>query len=234
MALFTNVRLLPLTEGDGVGMNFLLALVLLLTPTPSENPSARHSVTGTVVDSTGAVAPDALVQVIPRGEGNGRGIVSSGPGWVKTDQGRFSLSLLPGRYKVLAKDETDGYPDPIYQLNDDPTARFPELSVGKEDISGVQVVFGMRGGTLEGEVRDARTLKPVFQAKVTIRDARNTQAYVDVFTDKNGSFQFAVLSKPIVISATAAGYKAKAVENETAIVLSQGEHRTIAIELSPD
>ncbi len=206
-------------------------LILVLSSILGAVP-AETKVSGIVTDSAGAELSHAWVAALPRTEAENIGVVGDRPSpWVQADShGRFSISLSRGRYKIQAKDEVDGYPDPVFVLNDDPTAKFPELSVQQQDISGVHVMLGKRGAILDGELMD-QSGKPIRQGKVTIRDARNPSAYVDVFTDATGKFQFAVPSKPLLISATANDYKTTAFEGGSEITLLEGEHRTIVLEL---
>jgi hypothetical protein len=141
--------------------------------------------------------------------------------------------LAPGRYKFEAKNEVDGYPDPVFLLNSDETATFPELTVSDKDISDVRVTLGKRGGVLEGELVDQQSREPVRRGKITIRDARNADAYVEVFADQAGHFRFAIPGKPVVISATAPGHKATKFENGE-LMLSGGQHHTIVVELEAE
>lgn len=195
---------------------------------------AQTIVTGVVRDSSGAAVAHAFVEAVPRMSDRGRGTIgdSLNP-WTPADEhGKFRINLSPGRYKIRAKDEADGYPDPLYWLNPDPTAAFPEIVVALRDISDIRVVLGSRGATLEGEVRDP-TGAPVRKAKVTISDADQPQAYVEVFTNDMGQFHFTVPAKPIAIQATATGYVSSNLDGGERVTLSSGERRQVEIELEP-
>ena len=111
-----------------------------------------------------------------------------------------------------------------------PSAKFPQVIVGQSDISGVRVTLGAKGGVLEGKVRDETTRLPIVGAKITISDARAPGAYVEVFSNKDGGFQFTVPAKPVLISATAMGYEKRRAEE---VALSGGQHRRIEIDLRP-
>jgi hypothetical protein len=189
-------------------------------------------VSGTVTDSTGSESAHALVQAIRRVKSESSGTVGDHPNpWIQTDDhGRFRVNLARGRYKFQAKNEIDGYPDPIFLLNSDETATFPEVTVSQKDISDVRVTLGKRGGVLEGELIDQQSREPIPRCKITIRDARNADAYVDVFADQVGHFRFAIPGKPVLISATAPGYKTTKFENGE-VMLSGGEHHTIVVGL---
>ena len=194
---------------------------------------AQMTITGVVIDSSGAVPAHAFVEAIPRTSDGGKGTVGDrlNP-WTPADvHGRFTISLPPGRFKIRAKDEADGYPDPSYWLNADPTAIFPEIIVDQKSIPNVRVILGRKGGVLDGEVLDLQSRGAVSGGKVTIRDAQNADAYVEVFTDASGHFRFTVPNKPLFISVTTAGYKTTAFAKGGEVVLSGGEHRSIVLEL---
>lgn len=191
--------------------------------------SSMPVVSGVVTNADGSTAMNASVEAMSIPSENSSGS-STQLTWVKTNsEGKFRISLLPGRYQFRAKDETDGYPDPNFLLSADPSAKFPEILVEHADVSGVRVSLGARGGILEGDLRDEATQMFVPKGKVTIRDARNPEALVEVFGDAKGHFQFTVPSKPILISATAPGYTKTSFREE--LTLSAREHRAIIIKL---
>lgn len=194
---------------------------------------AEVTVSGTITDSTGSEVAHALVQALPRGGNAQGGSVGNRPSpWIQGDShGRFKIRLSSGSYKIHAKDDVDGFPDPVYLLNSDSTATFPEITVGQNDISDVRVLLGKRGGILVGELIDQDSRGPVPHGKVTITDARNASAYVEVFADDNGRFEFPVPSKPLLLSAAAAGYKTASFGGGTEQTLSGGERREIVLEL---
>jgi Carboxypeptidase regulatory-like domain len=195
--------------------------------------SAQEKVVGTVTNSEGASVAGSLVGAFPSASKPDGSVVGDRPNpWATTDaDGKFTISLPPGHYRIRAKDEADGYPDPIYWLNADPTAKFPEITVETKDVSDVHVVLGKRGGVLSGELIEQGSHAPIAKGKVTIRDARNANAYVEVFSDKGGHFRFTVPSKPLAVSASAAGYQAASFAGGAAITLLSGEHEEIVIEL---
>jgi hypothetical protein len=206
------------------------ALILL---TARGAVGAETTVSGTITDSTGSEVAHAFAQAMPRGDGEKGGTVGNRPSpWIQADShGRFKISLPPGRYKIHAKDDVDGYPDPVFLLNTDSTATFPEITVGQKDISDVRVILGKRGGALDGELLDQESRSPVPGGKITISDARNANAYVEVFADASGHFQFTVPTKPLLISAMAAGYKAISFGGGAPVTLIGGERRQIVLEL---
>ena len=196
---------------------------------------AGVTASGAVVDSAGLEVAHAVVQAVPiPTTDTSVGVVGDRPDpWIQADShGRFQINLPSGRYKVLAKDEVEGYPDPIFLLNADPNAKFPEISVEQTDISDVQVMLGTKGGILHGDLRDETTQETVPKCKVTIRDASQHDAFVEVFANEIGHFQFTVPNKPIQIMATAPGYRVAFYGDGAKLILSGGEHRRVIIGLS--
>lgn len=204
----------------------LLSPVAILTAT---GPPRDYSVLGVVTDANGNVVPSASVSAVPIEGGGSAGDL----GWLHTDNnGEFHLVLKPGRYVIRAKDEADGYPDPSFLLCSDPSAKFPQVSVGESDVSGVRVILGMKGGVLEGDLRDSSTQRTIPKAKVTVRDIQNPNAFVEIFADKMGHFRLTVPNKPLEVLAVAAGYKTARYMGSERLILSGGERRNIVIDLS--
>ncbi|MGA7820380.1 MAG: carboxypeptidase-like regulatory domain-containing protein [Candidatus Sulfotelmatobacter sp.] len=190
---------------------------------------ALHTVSGTVTDATGSAAPNAFVCAAPAEDTSIAGDLR----WVQVDSnGRFRITLRPGRYVIRAKEEGEGYPDPSFLLSADNGAVFPEVTVEESNLTGVLVALGARGGILSGELRDNTNQQPIPKGKVTIRDAERRDAFVEVTTNEEGRFRFAVPSKPLQISAAAPGYLASRYGEGRTLILSPGEHRSIVIELT--
>jgi len=205
-----------------------LFLMLALFTMPA---LGQRTVTGAVLDAAGVPVENASVEAVPKPEQGADGFAGSHH-WVRADErGWFNLQLSPGRYKIVAKRESEGYPDPSFIFNSDKTAVFPEVSVENSDISGVRVRLGTRGGFLYGTLRSQRDRNPVPHGTVTIRDARNTAAYVQLFTDSGGHFKLAIPSKPVVVSGTAPGHIGASFGKGQELTLLPGEHVSLVIEL---
>jgi hypothetical protein len=210
----------------------ILALLALCLVGRSEQARAETTVSGSVRDAAGNPVTHAYVEAIPVFAKDTGGTVGSTRPWVSADgAGTFSLSLAPGRYRLRAKAEADGYPDPSFWLNRDETARFPEIAVGNTDIKDIEVVLGTRGGILTGDLRDAESLKPLPGVKIRIQDARNVEAYVEVFTNSAGHFQYTVPAKPLLISGVAKGYRPASFEGGAEITPSSGGRRELQLRL---
>ena len=210
-------------------MKMLRILTILLFALFVNNAAAAPAtVTGVVSDPSGAPLPNSSVEAVPI---DNYGFVGNLT-WTQTDDhGNFRLNLREGRYEIRGKKETDGYPDPNSLLSVDSKASFPEVVVSKRDIEGVQVRLGLKGGVLEGTVRDRTSHDFVQKAKITIRDAKRPQAYIELFTDKTGRFRFTVPCKPLIVSAVAERHQETHLDGGSEWIPSSGEHRTVIFEL---
>lgn len=191
---------------------------------------ATHAVHGVVITTDGLPVPGAQVWALPL-PSSGRGIAGDFSPVNADAHGHFALRLSPGRYVIRAKSDRGGYPNPDAILSRDPTAHFPIVTVAAQNISGVIVRLGKKGAFLQGEVYDVRSMAPIPNAKVTIRDAHNSKGILILTCDNSGRFQYVLPSKPILISAGAAGYRTKHFAGGRPVTLSSGEHRTISFKL---
>lgn len=225
----------PRREACGLRYSAILAVTgyaVLCLAASLPAGAAQATVSGTVKNAAGEAVAHAYVEAIPviaRSRGTVGDVLNP---WAAADEhGVFKLHLTAGRYRIRAKDEVDGYPDPSFGLNLDPKAHFPQVRVGESKIEGVEVVLGAQGGIISGELKDAGDAKPIADAKIHIQDASHPDAYVEIFSDRQGKFQCAVPGKPLLISATAPGYNVVNFENGAAITLSPGQHREFQIRM---
>lgn len=211
-------------------MRNILGIVTLAAVLGTGGAQSQTLVEGQVLNPESMPAANCSVEAVPIRDNGFAGNLM----WTKADdKGIFHLTLDVGRYEIRAKDEVQGYPDPNVLLSLDPEAVFPEVTVSKEPISGVQVRLGPRGGILEGNVRDETTHRAIGGARITIRDVKRPQAFVDIFSDKAGRFRFTVPSRPLSISVSATGYKTITFQGGQAVTLLGGEHNVISVELRP-
>lgn len=209
------------------------AYVVLSLVGGSTEVMAEARVSGIVHDADGNSVAHAYIEAVPVLAKSGGGTVGSVPNpWIAADShGSFTVSLAPGRYRIRAKDEVDGYPDPSFWINLDPEARFPEITVGDEKVEGIEVVLGKQGGILSGEIRDDKSREFLVGVKIRIQDAKNPAAYVEVFTNRDGHFQYTIASKPVLISASAQGYRPLGLERGAEITILPGEQREFQLEM---
>lgn len=183
---------------------------------------------GIVVTSQGSPVAGAQVWAFPV---TSRGWVGNVPRVATDKKGQFTLIVSPGRYVIRAGAGQSEYPDPDAVLSADPTAHFPMIVVGAADVSGVVVRLGKRGALLDGGVYDAKSGRPIPNAKVTIRGTQN-DGWVQLTCDKQGKFRYILPSKPVVISAAASGYKLARFAGGQRLTLTGGEHKTISLALT--
>ena len=204
-----------------------IALASLIGSAPTEN---AIPVTGIVTALDGSAVANASVEAVRLPSGN-EDVNVTQPRWAQADdEGKFRLTLSPGQYEIRAKDETDGYPDPNFLLSRDPHSDFPIITVDGGELSEVRVKLGTKGGILEGKLIDHTTGSAIEKGKVIIADARNPGVFIEVFTKKEGRFQFAVPNKPLRVSGSAPGYEVADLGGW--VTLAGGEHRNVTIELS--
>lgn len=209
----------------------LLLLIEFACLTAFATPDTFPAIAGVVIAPDGIAVPTASVEAV-RLPGDKDDLTANQLRWTQTDnEGRFRLTLAPGRYEIRAKDEMGGYPDPNFLLSSDPSTAFPVINVDGRDLSDIKVRLGAKGGILEGELLDRATRSPVAKGKVTIADARNPQIFVEVFVGKEGRFRFAVPNKPVKISGSAPGYLVASFGQT--ITLAGGEHRQVTLDLVP-
>ena len=210
-----------------ISILFIFATASLTTLAQNYLPSSPVVVSGVVVDDQGVPVARAVVAAMSIQRSGVAGQLSS----TQSDKdGQFRIDLGPGAYLFRAKAEAQGFPDPNFLLSRDPKAVFPRVTVGEENVSGIRIVLGQKGGIIEGDLLDSQSHEPIVCGKITIRDSSNVNAYVEITTDRDGRFRFTIPSRQISISATAPGYRG-AQFSEGAVRLSGGEHRSISIKL---
>jgi hypothetical protein len=205
-------------------------VLLAFVCTRADETLMSRAVSGVVVAQDGSALSNVAVQAVPMG---GAGIVGTLTWTPAAKDGKFQIFLKPGSYQIRAKAEGEGFPDPSFLFSADQHATFPNIVVGEHNVSDVRVVLGSRGGLLEGEVRDQLTGNPVQKATVTIIDANNSKAYVELFTNDAGQFHFTVPSKPILMHITATGYIPSSANGGGSISVPPGERHEEVIRLQP-
>ncbi len=110
-------------------------------------PTRTVKITGTAVDSQGKPLTNGFVSLVDATEmpgGGGMFMIGGGNGRVRQD-GSFTLTnVVPGSYTLMATVPpfgNDGLPE---------TANMP-LTVGNEDLAGIQLVTG-KGATVSGQI----------------------------------------------------------------------------------
>jgi len=112
---------------------------------------------GTVIDPTGAPVAGATVYAVAQG----LMLNDAVPRSTKTDgNGAFDFhrGLDLGTYKVYARKDADGYPDPLDSFYTDPKAAAPQIELSEgHPTAEVAVKLGPKAATVAGRVVDANT-----------------------------------------------------------------------------
>src|SRR5258706_1955990 len=130
----------------------------------TQHPGAAVEIRGRVLYQNGKVAPRALVAASKEGQLSGR--ILSGN---SDDEGRFVIKGVESGagYELCASKQSEGYLDPYFLplgLSTGGQCKKITASAALE----VDLVLAPKGGTLEGEVRDARSRSAISSGKVSV------------------------------------------------------------------
>jgi hypothetical protein len=153
-------------------MRYLIAVALPLfvlglwsgTLASAQQPGTRVEIHGRVLYPNGEVARGALVMAFREGQVTGR--IPMGD---LDKEGRFVIRRLESgvAYEVCASKQEQGYLNPIgLRFGLSTGGHCKKITAGT--VSEIDVVLPPKAGTLEGQVRDARSRKPISNGKVTI------------------------------------------------------------------
>ena len=142
-------------------MKHLIVLFMVSGSLLIEAQTRPANLSGTVVDQTGAPVAGAIVYAVAQGLLLDDAIPRS----TKTDgNGAFDFHrhLDRGTYKVYARKDADGYPDPLDGFYTDPNAEAPKVELSEaHPTASVAVKLGPKAATVAGRVVDANTGAPV-------------------------------------------------------------------------
>jgi len=141
---------------------------------------------GIVTDGDGSPVSDATVYAVPQG----LMLDEITPRSVQTDRngkfdfrGRFPFEA----YKLYARKDEDGHPDPLDRFYADSKADVPRVDLTADHPSAVVAVkLGAKAGVLEGRVIDAET-GAVLKARLGFLDGQGNGGGVD--SDAEGKFR---------------------------------------------
>jgi hypothetical protein len=153
-------------------MKFFLALALITTTVLTYSQTKEKTsgeIKGSVTDANGNLVPGATVYVIPQDISfeniAPRSITANGAGEFDF-RGGFAL----GTYKLYAKKESDGYPDPSDNFYADPKLEAAAIELTKDHPSSTTTVtLANRDAVLAGRVVDATSGMPL-KAKLVLID----------------------------------------------------------------
>lgn len=153
-------------------MKFFLAFALIVTTALAYSQSKEKTqgeIRGTVTDANGNLVPGATVYVVPQEitfENMAPRSITANAAGDFDFHGGFAL----GAYKVYAKKESDGYPDPSDNFYADPKREALTVELTKEHPSSTTTVAMLdRAAILAGNVIDADSRAPL-KAKLVFMD----------------------------------------------------------------
>ncbi len=162
----------PKIKADwGVVMKFFLALALFTTTLLAYSQIKEKTsgeIKGSVTDANGNLVPGATVYAVPQDISfeAPRSITANGVGGFDFRDG-FGL----GTYKLYAKKESGGYPDPSDNFYADPKLAPSTIELTKDHPSStITVTLANRAAVLAGRVVDANSGVPL-KAKLVFMDS---------------------------------------------------------------
>jgi hypothetical protein len=186
-------------EPAGGFMKHLLLLVVAAGSLLSQTQSSAQSQTrnlpreikGVVTDQNGVPVSEATVYAVPQGLVLDDIALRS----VETDSdGKFDFRgrLELESYKLYARKDEDGYPDPLDRFYADSKVNAPRVDLTRDRPSAtVTVKLGEKAGVLEGRVIDAET-GAVLNAGVYFLDGQGNGQHAD----SNAEGRFRALLPP--------------------------------------
>lgn len=153
-------------------MKFFLAFALITTTVLAYSQTKEKTsceIKGSVTDANGNLVPGATVYVVPQDISfeniAPRSITADGAGGFDF-RGGFAL----GTYKLYAKKESGGYPDPSDNFYADPKVESQMVELSKDQPSSTTTVtLANRAAVLAGRVVDANSGVPL-KAKLVFMD----------------------------------------------------------------
>lgn len=197
--------------------------------------SGFGAIEGQVVDAEGDPVSGATVYASNVGHLSGRQ-----PTTYTSEKGGFFLESVPvGRNIVHASKESQGYPNTYFAFFAADAGTVPEVRVYDKKVTrGVVVRLGPRAGTLEGQILDAETRRPVLNATILLTRADNPRIFISRGPEYPDA-RFHVLVPPVGfrMQVSAAGYEdwhyAKDSSKHQLVRLASNETRNVIILLHP-
>ncbi|SRR5579871_567532 len=153
-------------------MKLFLACALIVTTVTAYSQTKEKTegeIRGTVTDANGNLVPGATVYVVPQ-EISFENIAPRSTTANATGGFDFHGGFVLGTYKVYAKKESDGYPDPSDDFYADPKREPLTVELTKEHPSSTTTVAMLdRAAVLAGSVVDADSHVPL-KAKIVFMD----------------------------------------------------------------
>lgn len=202
--------------------------VIPLDAQPRVHNEVSHpgTITGRVLNPEGQTVSQATVVAEPE-----RFISGIMPFCITNKKGRFSIKgLMPGRYKVYASKEEDGYPLPISTFHMGNSVKVQEIAVSEEQATEVVIHLANKVGKLTGRIVDETTAEPVIDARITLRRVDNPNFFLMTAPNERGSFKILVPSDAFTIEISAPNYETKL---SSSILVAKGITERLDISLRP-
>lgn len=194
--------------------------------------SQPANINGHVSDASGQPLTGMTVLAVPYGTSFHGRLAHT----ITDERGTFKLvSGYTGRLRILAYNESAGYPNTFGALFTNPNDHFPIVDVKSgETHDDVDIVLPPPDGTISGLVRDARTGAIIPQARITLRWAEDPDVMYSSYLKGDGSFFFALPPRLITIEIVATGYtpwQYTDAKEHTGALLASGAKLNLSIHL---
>ena len=212
-----------------------VGVLLIVNPFSSGQPGPAILIHGHVVNSAGQGISGVRVEVIPENLN-----ISLVPSTITDDTGGYTIaSQIPGRLRLLAFKEGDGYPDTLGLVFTTGDQHFPLIDATYGQVlDNVDIVLPPPDGVIQGIVRNAKTGSIAAQARITMNWVEKPEVMYSSYLKSDGTFLFALPSRPIAIEITAPGFKAwhygSSQSDEGFAFLRPGSNTKVDIGLEPE
>jgi hypothetical protein len=153
--------------------------------------------------------------------------------------GSYSLqSPFFEKIRVIAYNESAGYPDTTGVLFTNKDEKFQFVEIGPDQSSVVvDIKLPPPDGILSGKVLDSSTGKAILQARITMRWAEDSEVMYSSYVKNDGEFAYALPARAITVEVTAPGYRPwRFTDSKTgsnSIALPLGSKTTVDVNLEP-
>jgi hypothetical protein len=166
-------------------------------------PPGYGAIQGKVVDSNGNPVAGAKVSAFIVDHPGGRLPTA----YSNAHGGFYLVPVAAGRYDVYASKEASGFPEASSAFYEGAGAA-PEVTISDGKITkDVLVKLARRGGTLRGQILDARTRQPVVGARIVLKREDDPRKWL-AQGPESPTARFAILvpTAPFTVAVSAPGY----------------------------
>jgi hypothetical protein len=188
-------------------------------------PPGYGAIQGKVVDSNGNPVAGAMVYVFNVAHPSGRQATA----YSNAQGGFYLVPVAAGRYNVRASKEASGFPDTFFAFYEGAGGTAPGVTVHDGKITkDVLVKLGRTGGTLRGQILDARTRQPVVGASIVLKREDDPRNWLSLGPESpTARFAILVPTVPFTVAVSAPGYANW--DYGRAIQLGSGESKELVV-----